>query len=430
MRRGTRREGIRSAAHGRSWKRRGRSRGVSDVVATILLLGLTVVIFASIILFVIGFPNPLLQPASQFTAQIYSEPNGTSLAIQQITITHTGGSVVPASALVYLKSSLHPKGPEFQNPYSLSAGGIPTGQAWSPGEVFVLGSNFTGGNHPTLPDNISIYIIAGNNLLYSAVLPGTAASLPPVFSDPMVSPATPAIGESFNISVQIGNVFSPDPVYVNLSGLPGSFVASHPMVYIHGVWNFTVPAGWTTASGQYWAIVNATTPLSVVGVTAISVPITPYSTLITHTLILGAATSAAQCTAADAPVAACQAAGDYYYVVPIVWSPVTFGSVLLEVLGASGSPFQATGHGAFALSTVAAPTAVSASYVAASPYTLLMPNSGFSTYAGGFTTKSPLTSAYEISIDMGTVNPAGVGTTFVVLGIGAYSGQTLPLSLP
>jgi hypothetical protein len=405
-------------------------RAVEDIVATILLLGLTVVLFGTILAFVIGFPAPLTQNSSQFNAQLYAEPNGTGIAIQQITIANLAGPVVPPSALIYLKSSLHPKGPEFANPYPLSAGGVPAGHSWSPGVTWVLNANFSGGFHPVLPDNITIYVISGTNLLFSVVLPGTQEALPPIFSDPMTSPATPAVGESFNISVRISNVYPPQPVFVNLSGLPGTFAPLHKMVYYSGVWNFTVPAGWTTASGQFWAVVNATTTLNVVASTVVSVYITPYATLITHTIALGSATSAAQCTALNAPVAACQAAGDYYYTVPILYSPVTFGSVLFEVLTTTGTTFQATGHGAFAVSLVTSVGTVSTSWVGASPYSMLMPGSGFSTYAAGFHPTTPLTSAYEISIDMGTVNPAGVGNSFVVIGIGSYSGQTIPVPLP
>jgi hypothetical protein len=410
--------------------RRPSSRGVEDIVATILLLGLTVVIFASILAFVIGFPVPLAQNSSQFTASFTSEPNGTGTAILALSIAHASGPVVPASALVYLKSSLHPKGPEFQNPYTLAAGGIPAGKTWNPGETFVLNTNFTGGFHPVLPDNITIYVISGTSLLFSAVLPGTAESLPPVFYDSATSPVTPAVGESFNISVRILNIYSFNNVYVNLTGLPGTFVVLHRMVYIANVWNYTVPAGWTTASGQFYVVVNATTTGGVLSVASIPVYITPYSTLITHTISLGAASSAGTCTGAAAPVAACQASGDYYYVVPILYSPVTFGSVLFEVLTSSGSTYAGTTHGAFAVSTTAAPGTSSAKYVAASPYTMLMPSSGFTTYAAGFTGTTPLTSAYEISIDTGTVNPAGGGNSFVVIGIGSYSGQTIPDSLP
>jgi hypothetical protein len=406
------------------------TRGVSDVVATILLLGLTVVIFGSILAFVIGFPAPLTQNSSQFSAQLYTETNGSALAVQSLVISHLTGPIVPASALIYLKSSLHPKGPEFASPYPLTAGGIPAGRTWNPGQNFVLNSNFTGGFHPVLPDNITIYIISNDNLLFSTVLPGTAVSLPPIFYDAATTPTSPAVGQSFNISIQIQNIVSFNNVYVNLSGLPGTFAALHRMTFIGNVWNYTVPAGWTTASGQYYAIVNATTTLGVVASAAAPVYITPYSTLITHTVSLGTAGSAAKCTAAAAPVAACQAANDYYYTIPILYTSVTFGSVLFEVLAPSGTTFAATTHGAFALSLTASPGTAAASYVFASPYTMLMPNSGFSTYAGSYKTTTPLTNAFEISIDVGTVNPAGVGNTFVVIGIGSYSGQTTPIALP
>jgi hypothetical protein len=176
--------------------------------------------------------------------------------------------------------------------------------------------------------------------------------------------------------------------------------------------------------------VNATTNANVLARTAVSVSITPYSTLITHSIALGVSSSAALCTGAGAPVAACQASGDYYYLVPILYSPITFGNVLFEVLTPSGSTYTATTHAAFAVAKNSAPTAFSAEYIFGSPYSMLMPNSGWSALGGTTTELSPLTSAYQISIDMGTVNPAGVGNTFIVIGIGPYSGQTVPVALP
>ncbi|MGA8541981.1 MAG: type IV pilin N-terminal domain-containing protein [Thermoplasmata archaeon] len=413
-------------------------RGVSDVVATILLLGLTVVVFGTILAFVIGFPNPLYQDASQFNAQFVTEGNGTGIAVEEITIAHLAGSAVPASAQVYLKSSLHPKGPEFINPYPLTAGGIPAGKVWNVGETFVLNSNFTGGNHPVLPDNISIYIISGTNLLFSIVLPGTPAYLPPIIVTDGISPSIPAAGESFNITATITNIAPTNSVWVNTSGLPlgppGSFAVLHPvhrMNYTAGVWYYSVPAGYTTTSGQYYAVINASNTAGLYSKAGVSVYITPYPKLISSPLIsFGIVTATAKCTAAHAPVAACQAASDYYYVVPVASSSITFGSILLEVLNVSQVTYDGTTHGAFAISTTAVPGTSDASWVAASPYAMLMPNSGFTTFAAGFSTSSPLTPAYEISIDMGTVDPAGFGNTFIVLGIGSYTGQSNPVSLP
>jgi hypothetical protein len=191
-----------------------------------------------------------------------------------------------------------------------------------------------------------------------------------------------------------------------------------------------VAAGLTTASGSYYAIITTSTTAGLAVRAAVPVYITPYAVTLNGLVKFGVVGPAAKCTAVAAPVAACQAANDYYYAVPIVGSSVTFGSVLLQVLTSTGATYSATTHGAFAISTTAAPGTADATWVAASPYSMAMTSSNFWTFAGGFTTKSPLTSSYEFSIDMGTVNPAGDGYTFVANGFGSYYGSTLPVAIP
>src|SRR5690242_5637212 len=90
-------------------KGRGRwvDRAVSDVIATILLLALTVTLFASIFFFVNTFPSPPPQENNQFTSSLtYSGASGNTISTVQIT--HLAGPPIPGADLVYITSSAHP----------------------------------------------------------------------------------------------------------------------------------------------------------------------------------------------------------------------------------------------------------------------------------------------------------------------------------
>ena len=102
---------------------RARRRGVSDVVATILLLALTVTLFASIFAFVTQFPSPPAQNNNQFQASLIYTSSGSN--ISAIQIIHLAGPSIPGIAQVYLKSATQPNAPEFTtplDPYTVSSG--------------------------------------------------------------------------------------------------------------------------------------------------------------------------------------------------------------------------------------------------------------------------------------------------------------------
>jgi hypothetical protein len=422
--------------------RRGRAgqsrRAVSDVVATILLLALTVVLFASIFAFVTQFPAPPAQNSNQFQATLTSAQNGScsptcNYMVASISIQHLSGPAVPLAAQVYLKSSAHPTGPEFATPYSLAAGGLPAGRPWNLGQTWVLNANFTGGLHPQLPDNITIYIVSTSNLLFSVILPGQVISQPPTFLSVGTTPAVAVVGGAFSIYAQIQGVVPPATAVITVSGLPGmsAITAAQKMTYSAGtgLWTYAMASGNTTASGTFYAFITATTAAGKVGTSAVTVSITPYTTLISNALTLGAISAPALCTAAAAPAAACRASGDYYVTVAISSSTVTFGSVQLEVwTSASKVAYATVLHSAFAVAATAAPTTLVASWIGPATGPLLMPP-GFTAYTAPATVGTALTSSYVFSVDLGTTNPAANTLAFVVFGIGSYSGQTTPLTI-
>ena len=135
--------------------RRGRwnRRGVSDVVATILLLALTVVLFASIFAWVTTFPPAPAQNNNQFQATLRYTSNLTYISGLQIL--HLAGPSVSGSGSVYLESSTQPTAPEFANPYSISSG-LGGAKTWNLGQVWNLTFPLT--QMPRAGGNITVYV--------------------------------------------------------------------------------------------------------------------------------------------------------------------------------------------------------------------------------------------------------------------------------
>lgn len=247
----------RRRGHGRLSKIRFRTRrrGVSDVVATILLLALTVALFASIFVFVTTFPQPTPQDNNQFQATLY--PNAGFTQVLAIKITHLAGPPVAGTALVYLKSAHYP-GSEFPSPYTVSSG-LNGATTWNLGQVWNL--TFPSGSRPSLPDNITLYIVSGSTLLFSVILPGTGIPTPPTIVSTWTTPATPAIGAAFTVNATLTGSYNPNSVFVNLAAMPGGAATAVKMTKnAQGVYGYSVNAGNTSgaAAGTYYGFVNAT----------------------------------------------------------------------------------------------------------------------------------------------------------------------------
>jgi flagellin-like protein len=249
----------------RRWNRRRSRRGVSDVVATILLLALTVTLFSSIFFFVTSFPPPPPQNTSQFSANLVLTANQSYVAGVQIT--HLAGPAVNVfGTLVYFKSARFPSAPEFASPLPASAG-LGAAVTWNLGQTF----NYTFPcptlptcEQPILPDNITVLVTAPNILLFSTVLPGQVINTPPTFLSTSVSPAKPVPSGAFTIiAVAAGNLGVGTSVYVNLANIQGlslAFPTAVKMTYNAGTnqWTYPVAAGYSTVNGTYFAFVNVT----------------------------------------------------------------------------------------------------------------------------------------------------------------------------
>ena len=240
----------------RRWNQKRRGRAVSDVVATILLLALTVTLFASIFAFVTSFPSPPAQNSNQFQATLTYTSNQSY--ISSLSILHLAGPSVPGNGLIYLKSANHPAASEFANPIPVSWGLNNVTAAWNLGQTWIW--KFPATALPILPDNITVYVVSGAQLLYSAVLPGQIIGVPPTVVDTGVAPAAPTVGASFTVWAVISGSPNANSVYVNLAGIPGLTATPQKMTLnSQGQWQLVVSSslGVTTTNGTYYAFVNA-----------------------------------------------------------------------------------------------------------------------------------------------------------------------------
>jgi flagellin-like protein len=252
-------------------------RGVSEVLGTILILALTVVLFSSIFFFVSTFPKPATQPASQFQGQLYYVNQGTKTYINYLQITHLAGpAIVALNTKIYVVSQQHPQ--NTTTVYTLSSGGFGSSPSasWGVGQTWNL--SMFGGPHLTVPDNITVTVVAQGTVVYRQTLPGTNPTIPPIFESYGDIPSAPKVNQTFGIFVQIADPFlatTSNSVYLNLTtpGLScGTVLSTYPattgqyrFVYNSTIGDWVVTGCKTATASQYYvtAWVTDTNPIQV-----------------------------------------------------------------------------------------------------------------------------------------------------------------------
>ncbi len=253
---------------GRWHRRSGRRRAVSDVVATILLLALTVVLFASIFAFVTRFPTPPPQNVDQFEASVTT--NGTS-SIHGLWILHGAGPIVPSGDKVYLESTASSADWQFHQssgiPVAWGMGNSTAG--WSAGQYWI-----TWFVTPIpLPSNLTVYVVSPSSLLYTAYVPGVTPNNPPVVVSTGTVPSNPTVGSAFQIYALIYGNTGTLQVNITLSEIPGLPSTAQKMVNVSGRWVYNVSAHATTTNGSYVGFIQGknTSGTTVAGQVAIAI---------------------------------------------------------------------------------------------------------------------------------------------------------------
>jgi flagellin-like protein len=266
------------------WRRASKrpSRGVSEVIGTILILALTVTLFSAIFFFVNTFPRPPTQASNQFSATLtYMPVTGKGIQITGVRILHLSGPVVFSGGTgIYLF---------VQAPYTAICppvgctipSGLNGSQIWSLGGTWQM-------NLSSLklyaPNNITVTIVSNNQLLFSQNVPGAAVNSPPVFLRVWTYPVSPfSHSTPFYVNVTISDpnlntTCSNSCVELITSALPGHNTTSIlPMTFKSTYWTVKVPVGvapWIESAGTYNLFILATNILGLQNSLTIAITMT------------------------------------------------------------------------------------------------------------------------------------------------------------
>ncbi len=250
-----------------------RNRGVADVIATILLLALTVVLFAGIFAFVTSFPSPPAQSANQFQATLSYNKTGY---ITGLNITHLSGPQINTGALIYVKSAGDPSGCFSGTPVTVGAGITTTiwtlGQVWrGPFTIFPACAGLPASStwDTRFADNLTVFILSNGNLIFSVVLPGQAFLTPPTIVSTWTVPGTPTVSTTFKVFATIAGNLGGNKPTANLGGIPGQSSTPVTMFYnsTASAWQVNVTGG-SSATGTYYAVVNIVNGINGLSATA------------------------------------------------------------------------------------------------------------------------------------------------------------------
>jgi FlaG/FlaF family flagellin (archaellin) len=242
----------------RRWRASRSGRGVSDVVATILLLALTVTLFGTIFAFVTRFPAPPAQDVNQFQASLVQTASG----VTQLKVLQDGGPVVAPGDNVFLQSSRAVTNWQFQRVTGIPVSwGTGNSSGWSTGQYWTT----TFSPAIKIPENITVYVLSASTLLFMGVVPGSQQNVPPLVTATYTLPSNPGLKAAFKIFADVSGNTTGLNINVSLSEIPG-LSGTPSMTYnsTAAAWMYSVPAGETTTNGTYLAFVQGSSSLGTV----------------------------------------------------------------------------------------------------------------------------------------------------------------------
>jgi len=198
---------------GRRWLRDGR-RGVSPMIATIILLAMTVVLFGGLFFLVNAFPRAPVQSMTQFSAALSYGPCGSGTYAAQvcsISIVHQSGPTISGGSTsqvaIYLSSQNRTS--LFGSPFTLAQGGL-GGSTWTFGQTWRL--SLSSGYNLFAPDNLTASIVVSGQLVFRVILPASSAAYVPYVVNSAVTPSVlSGSSATFNVTVLVHNSSS-DPI--------------------------------------------------------------------------------------------------------------------------------------------------------------------------------------------------------------------------
>jgi len=192
-------------------------RGVSDIIGNILILGITVTLFSSIMIYVTNMPTPQQNSYADFSSQVAVVPHAAAPMDVYINLTFKGGQPLSnASTSVYIWVD-----GAFRNVY-LSSGGIAT--TWTTGMVWNYHFTKPLGSNPAPSIQVMIIDKVKNSQVWSSTLTGGSpgSGTPPMIGDRGTTPQPSYIGDPIMFYVTVTDLdgdLVQNSVYADLTPL-------------------------------------------------------------------------------------------------------------------------------------------------------------------------------------------------------------------
>ncbi|MEM4293829.1 MAG: CARDB domain-containing protein, partial [Thermoplasmata archaeon] len=233
---------------------RENERGISEVVATLLVLVITVTLFSSIFAWINAMPPPMSKTYTEFSAKLETAYVAGNYSFY-VNITHAGGEILYAQATAIIINLEN-----FSQSFTLRLSdgdkdGTLTDGKWEPGEVWRWNST------PIYPDTSTVIVQiidkVKNLLVWSSILYPQITDVPPAIFERGTTPDPVSTGTSFKVwAVVKDDDLNFDSVYVNLSAL--GIATPVKMNQTFG-WRFeTSNITCNAQAGKYLALINAT----------------------------------------------------------------------------------------------------------------------------------------------------------------------------
>lgn len=203
-------------------------KGVSEIIANILILGITVTLFSGIMYFVASMPAPSEHAYADFSSQIKTDYSTTPFkpgvyGYANVTLVHKGGEAMKSiTCAIYLSAN------NTNYVLHLSDSNPAIGNTWSAGMTFTYNKTFPLGasnNAKNMIWSVMVVNTEKNSLVYQSILQGSAAGTtdaPPIIGARGTNPSPVYTTDPFSFFATVtdpsGNL-NKQSVYLDASAL-------------------------------------------------------------------------------------------------------------------------------------------------------------------------------------------------------------------
>ncbi|MGB9636754.1 MAG: CARDB domain-containing protein, partial [Thermoplasmata archaeon] len=244
----------------RMWKRA--RKGVSEVIATLLILGITVTLFSTIFVWIQTLPPPEGKRNVEIIGElgIGDESIGNVPSYRYyINLTHKGGEPL-SKDMITIVITLTDTLPPAVFIRNVSDSLVNLGDFWEPGEVWRWKTPTT---HSVI-SNVTVQVIDNvkNLIVWQGVLPGKDINAPPQILERGTEPEIVETGKSFKVWVIVKDSdLNYDSVYIDLWKLDNTTFKTPIKMNHTGGWKFmtdNLSLSPSVLPGKYTGIINAT----------------------------------------------------------------------------------------------------------------------------------------------------------------------------